>query len=86
MYAVAEYGCSHISLIAFPNLCRSSYNIMRVKQAFDFAYQQLSAPCDSRESRLARILRWACCRAMIAVLIHADSDRCAGKTVGLRCV
>ena len=37
---------------------RGSYNIMRVKSAFDFAYQQLAAPSRPEESLLQRILRW----------------------------
>jgi len=37
---------------------RSSYNIMRVKSAFEFAYQQLTAPSSPNESLLARILRY----------------------------
>eukprot|EP00199_Chlamydomonas_sp_CCMP681_P000819 CAMPEP_0119102870 /NCGR_PEP_ID=MMETSP1180-20130426/1473_1 /TAXON_ID=3052 ORGANISM="Chlamydomonas cf sp, Strain CCMP681" /NCGR_SAMPLE_ID=MMETSP1180 /ASSEMBLY_ACC=CAM_ASM_000741 /LENGTH=507 /DNA_ID=CAMNT_0007087247 /DNA_START=36 /DNA_END=1556 /DNA_ORIENTATION=- len=39
------------------DICRSSFNIMRVKSAFDFAYQQLTAPSLPNESMLARILR-----------------------------
>lgn len=31
---------------------------MRVKAAFDFAYQQLTAPSSPSESLLARILRY----------------------------
>ncbi|GAX78006.1 hypothetical protein CEUSTIGMA_g5448.t1 [Chlamydomonas eustigma] len=39
------------------DICRSSFNIMRVKGAFDFAYQQLAAPSRPDESLLQRILR-----------------------------
>jgi len=36
---------------------RNSFNVMRVRAAFDFAYQALTAPCGPRESLLVRILR-----------------------------
>ena len=31
---------------------------MRVKSAFDFAYQQLAAPSHPEESLLGRVIRW----------------------------
>ena len=39
------------------DISRNSFNVMRVKSAFDFGYQQLSAPSSPDESLLARILR-----------------------------
>lgn len=39
------------------DLCRGSWNILKVKQAWDFAYQQLTAPSDPSESLLERIIR-----------------------------
>ncbi|GFR42624.1 hypothetical protein Agub_g3555, partial [Astrephomene gubernaculifera] len=39
------------------DVCRSSFNIMRVKTAFEFAYQMLTAPSHRDESLLSRILR-----------------------------
>jgi len=44
-------------LSLLPLIRRNSYNIMRVKSAFEFAYQQLTAPSLPDESLLARILR-----------------------------
>ena len=40
-------------------MLRGSFNIMRVKSAFDFAYQQLAAPSLPEESLLGRVIRWA---------------------------
>ncbi|MCJ1305230.1 hypothetical protein MMC08_008044, partial [Hypocenomyce scalaris] len=39
------------------DLCRGSWNILKVKQAWDFAYQQLTAPSDASDSVLERIIR-----------------------------
>lgn len=36
---------------------RNSFGIQRVRAAFDFAYQVLTAPCRPHESLLARIVR-----------------------------
>lgn len=36
---------------------RNSFNIQRVRAAFDFAYQALTAPCRPQDSLLARIIR-----------------------------
>ncbi|MEW5313512.1 MAG: hypothetical protein WDW38_005075 [Sanguina aurantia] len=39
------------------DVCRSSFNIMRVKTAFEYAYQVMTTPCERDESLLCRILR-----------------------------
>ncbi|GIL46015.1 hypothetical protein Vafri_3108 [Volvox africanus] len=39
------------------DVCRNSFNIMRIKTAFEYAYQVLTAPSRCYESLLARILR-----------------------------
>ncbi|BDA44734.1 Terminal nucleotidyltransferase 4B [Coccomyxa sp. Obi] len=39
------------------DLGKGSYNIQKVRSAFDFAYQQLTAPADEGESLLQRVVR-----------------------------
>ncbi|KAK9811253.1 hypothetical protein WJX72_000658 [[Myrmecia] bisecta] len=39
------------------DLCKGSYAIQKVRQAFEFAYMQLTAPADPDESLLQRIIR-----------------------------
>ncbi|KAK9804972.1 hypothetical protein WJX73_006042 [Symbiochloris irregularis] len=39
------------------DLCKGSYQILKIRQAFDYAYQQLAAPARRSESILQRIIR-----------------------------
>ena len=41
------------------DLCKGSYQIMKIRGAFEYAYQQLGAPAGRNESILQRIIRWA---------------------------
>lgn len=58
------------------DLCRGSYQILKIRAAFEYAYQQLGAPASREESILQRIIR--CCvelelRICLSSL-HADQD------------
>ena len=41
----------------FNDLCKGSYQILKIRQAFEYAYQQLGAPARRSESILQRIIR-----------------------------
>ena len=44
-------------LLTLPASIRDSHHLLQIRQAFDFAYQQLTAASDAGESLLARIIR-----------------------------
>lgn len=57
-----QEGCEYMLSVEDPkdasnDISRNSFNVARVKSAFDFGYQQLAAPSLPQESLLARILR-----------------------------